>query len=81
MFQGTLLLGGAVLLSAIGIIGSTDFEKLEREKDDVSCCHKLDESIKMLKKDLEDCCDETKALREAIMKICVFVSSYVFSDR
>ena len=49
--QGTLLLGGAVILSAIGIIGLADVKQLEQHQ--TKCCHVLNKSLEMMMNDLQ----------------------------
>ena len=69
--QGTLLLGGAVILSAIGIIGAADIKLLENKP---KCCHELNKSLEMLANDSEHCCEKIELLEEAIRQLCDLVS-------
>ena len=70
--QGTLLLGGAVILSAIGIIGSADFKQFNQHQPE--CCHLLNKSLEMMMNDSERCFDQIKSLEEAIRQLCDLVS-------
>ena len=70
--QGTLLLGGAVILSAIGIIGSADLKQLEQHQ--TKCCHVLNKSFEMMMNDSEHAFDQIKSLQEAIRQLCDLVS-------
>ena len=75
-----MLLGGAVLLSAVGIIGTTDFEKLKSDKKK-KC--KFDAKLKNLEKRLEknennikDCCDLSEGNKKYLRLFCIFVSTF-----
>ena len=79
-----MLLGGAVLLSAVGIIGTTDFEKLKSDKKK-KC--KFDAKLKNLEKrfekrlekienKLEDCCDVSEGNKKYLELLCIFVSTF-----
>lgn len=64
-----------MFLSAIGIIGGTDFNKLKKKDDEEpKCCLELKQSFMMLWNDLEPCCDKIKSIQEVIRQLCDFVS-------
>ena len=72
-------MGGAVLLTAIGIFGSTDFDKFKREKKMISEVEstRFDELEKRLR-EMEERIEELEGNRrniEIFRLICIFVSN------
>ena len=82
-FQATLLLGGAVLLSAIGIIGTTDFEKLKSNKkkkcESDSKLKNFGKRLEKIENNLEGCCDVSGENKKYLQFLCIFVSKFVIS--
>ena len=78
-----MLLGGAVFLSAVGIIGTTDFEKLKTlKKKKLGANSKLKELEKRLDKledNIEDCCDISHNNKKLLQLLCIFVSKFICS--
>ena len=82
-----MLLGGAVLLSAVGIIGTTDFEKLKSDKKKKSefdtklkkIEKKLEKRLKKIEDNLEDCCNISEGNKKYLELFCIFVSTFSIS--